>query len=167
MTGLSYLPTLIPVLVAAGVAVGGYLLSEWVAVGIRRHGAMPYQVRWARLIISLLGVVAAGLILFAAYGSLSLVSGLTFSAILTLAATLALQTTIGNVIAGFILLRDRVLRMDDRIQISGIQGTVVRIGIVTVWVRLDNGSLASVSNSTLLGGPLVNQSAAVRLKGEF
>jgi len=134
---------------------------------MRHRGAMPYQVRGARLIVSFLGFAAAALVIYAAFGSVSVVSGLTFSAILTLAATLALQTTIGNVIAGFILLRNRVLRIDDRITISGISGRVVQLGLVTVWLRLDDGSLVSVSNSNLLSGPFVNKSAGERLKGEF
>ena len=163
----SYLPLLIPILAASAVAVGGSLLADRVARRLRHHGAMPYQVRGARLIVTILAFAVAGLILFAAFGSISVVSSLTFSAILTLAATLALQTTIGNVIAGFILLRNRVLRVDDRIQISGIQGVVVQIGLVTVWLRLDDGSIASVSNSSLLSGPMVNRSAGERLKGEY
>jgi len=163
----SYLPILLPLLVAAGVAVGGYLLAERISRRMRHRGAMPYQVRGARLIISFLGFAAAALVIYAAFGSVSVVSGLTFSAILTLAATLALQTTIGNVIAGFILLRNRVLRIDDRITISGISGRVVQLGLVTVWLRLDDGSLVSVSNSNLLSGPFVNKNAGERLKGEF
>ena len=108
-----------------------------------------------------------GFIVYGVFGSVSTVSGLTFSAILTLAATLALQTTIGNVIAGFILLRNRVLRIDDRIAIGGVSGRVVQLGLVTVWLRLEDGSLVSVSNSNLLSGPLVNRSAGDRLQGEF
>jgi len=114
-----------------------------------------------------MGIVLAGAVLFVAFGPLTVTSGLTFSAVVGLAATLALQTTIGNVFAGVILLRDRVLRLNDIIQIGGITGQVVRLGLVTTWLRLDDGSLASVSNSNLLTGPLVNRSTAERLKGEY
>ncbi|MGA8664166.1 MAG: mechanosensitive ion channel domain-containing protein [Thermoplasmata archaeon] len=167
MNWTSYLPTVIPLAVAAAVAAGGYLLADRIARRMRHRGAMPYQVRAARLIISFLGFAVAGLIVYGVFGSVSTVSGLTFSAILTLAATLALQTTIGNVIAGFILLRNRVLRIDDRIAIGGVSGRVVQLGLVTVWLRLEDGSLVSVSNSNLLSGPLVNRSAGDRLQGEF
>jgi small-conductance mechanosensitive channel len=95
------------------------------------------------------------------------VSGLTFSAIIGLAATLALQTTLGNIVAGFILLQDRTLRMNDVITVGSITGRVVRIGLVTVWLRLDDGNVASMSNSTLLSGPMINRSAKDRLKGEY
>ena len=167
MSWTSYLPTIIPLVTAGVIALIGYAVAEWVANMVRQRGAMPYQVRGARVIITSLALVIAGLVLFFAFGSINEVSGLTFSAILTLAATLALQTTIGNVIAGFILLRNRLLRIDDEIQISGIQGRVVQLGMVTTWLRREDGSLVSVSNSTLLGGPLVNRTAGERLKGEF
>jgi len=162
-----YLPTIVPLVVATALAVGGYFLSGYSARWLRQHRAPPAAVRWARFAISLTGFLLAGAVLFVAFGPLTVTSGLTFSAIVGLAATLALQTTIGNVIAGFILLRDRVLRLNDHIQIGGVSGTVVRLGLVTTWLRLEDGSLASVSNSNLLSGPLVNKSAGDRLQGEY
>jgi small-conductance mechanosensitive channel len=163
----SYLPDLVPVIAAAIVVAGSILLAQWVVARMRTRAAMPYQVRGARLIITTIGLGVAALILFFTFGSISAVSGLTVSAILTLAATLALQTTIGNVIAGFILLRNRFLRLNDEVTVSGISGKVVQLGLVTTWLRRDDGTVVSVSNSTLLGGPLVNKSASERLKGEY
>jgi len=167
MDWTSYLPEIIPAVTAIILAAGGYALSSWAAAWFRRRGAPPTAVRWARFSISITGLLLAAAVLFVAFGPLTVSSGLTLSAIVGLAATLALQTTIGNVIAGFILLRDRVLRLNDRITIGGTTGTVVRLGLVTTWLRLDDGSLSSVSNSTLLGGPLVNKTATERLKGEY
>jgi small-conductance mechanosensitive channel len=163
----SYLPTIIPILTATVLAAGGYALSGTTARWLRQRGAPPPAVRWGRFAIYMTGFLLAVAVLFVAFGPLTVDSGLTLSAVVGLAATLALQTTIANVIAGFILLRDRVLHLDDRIQISGVVGTVVRLGLVTTWLRLDDGSLASVSNSNLLSGPMVNKSAAERLKGEY
>jgi small-conductance mechanosensitive channel len=163
----AYLPAIEPAVVAAIIAIGGYLLSSSVARWLRQRGAPPPAVRGARVAISLIGLLLAAAVLFVAFGPLNVAGGLTLSAVVGLAATLALQTTIGNVIAGFILLRDRVLRLNDEIQIGGVHGTVVRLGLVTTWLRLEDGSLASVSNSNLLSGPLVNNSASGRLKGEY
>jgi small-conductance mechanosensitive channel len=167
MSGSTYLPTVIPIVAALVLVVGGYLLSDAFARWLRQRGAPPTAVRWARLAVSLVGVLLGVAVLFVAFGPLSPTSGLTLSAIVGLAATLALQTIIANVIAGFILLRNRVLRLNDRVLFSGVNGTVVRLGLVTTWLRLDDGSLASVSNSNLLSGPLVNQSTVDRLKGEY
>jgi small-conductance mechanosensitive channel len=167
VSGTSYLPTIIPLAAAVVFGVGGYLLANVAGRWLRRRGAPPAAIRWARFAISFVGLLIAGADLFVAFGPLTVASGLTLSAIVGLAATLALQTVIANVIAGFILLRDRMLRFNDRISIGGTTGTVMRLGLVTTWLRLDDGSLASVSNSTLLGGPLVNKTAMERLKGEY
>jgi small-conductance mechanosensitive channel len=161
-----FLPTLVPVVVASALLAGSYALSSRVARWSRSRGAPPAAVRGTRLAISLTGGLLAVAVLFVAFGPLTVSVGLTLSAVIGLAATLALQTTIGNVIAGFILLRDRMLRQNDEIQISGVRGIVVRFGLVTTLIRLQDGSLAVVSNSNLLSGPLVNSSAASRLKGE-
>ena len=163
----TYLPDIETIVVAGALAAGGYALSRRAATSLRVRGAPATAVRWARIVVSLTGFLLAGTVLFVVFGPLTLASGLTLSAVVGLAATLALQTTISNLIAGFILLRDRVLRLNDRIMIGGVSGTVVRLGLVTTWLRLDDGSLASVSNSNLLAGPLVNRSTGDRLKGEY
>jgi len=162
-----YLPTIVPIVAATALAVGGYFLSGRSGRWLVQHRAPHAAVRWARIAISLTGLLLAAAVLFVAFGPLTIASGLTLSAVVGLAATLALQTTIGNVIAGFILLRDRMLRLNDHIQIGGASGTVVRLGLVTTWLRLEDGSLASVSNSNLLSGPLINKSTGDRLEGEY
>jgi small-conductance mechanosensitive channel len=151
----------------AVLAVGGYFLSRSSTQWLLHRGAPPHTVRGARLAITGITAALVAAVLFVALGPLPSASGVTVSAVVGLAVTLALQTTIGNVIAGFILLNDRLLRLGDSIQVSGVAGKVVQLGLVTTWLRLADGTVASVSNSTLLSGPLVNRSAADRLKGEF
>ncbi len=167
MNGTDLLPIIVPVALAAVLLVGSYVLSSRVSRWLKARGAPPAAARGATFVISLTGVLLAGAVLFVAFGPLTVTVGLTLSAVVGLAATLALQTTIGNVIAGFILLRDRMLRQGDEIQIGGVRGTVVRFGLVTTWIRAEDGSLALTSNSNLLSGPLVNRSAANRLKGDY
>jgi small conductance mechanosensitive channel len=162
----SYLPTIIPLATAIVLVVGGYLLSSSAAGWLRRRGAPAAAVRWVRFSIAIVGLLLASAVLFVAFGPLTVASGVTLSAIVGLAATLALQTVIGNVIAGVILLRDRLLRLGDHIQVGGVSGAVVRLGLVTTWLRTDDGSFAAVSNSNLLSGPLVNKTAKDRLKDE-
>jgi small-conductance mechanosensitive channel len=167
MSWTADLPAIESVVTAAVLAMGGYILSSIVARWLRHRSAPPTAIRGARLAISLTGLLLAGAALFIAFGPLTLAGGLTLSAVVGLATTLALQTTIGNVIAGFILLRDGTLRLNDVVQLGGVRGTVVRLGLVTTWLRLEDGSLATVSNSNLLSGPLVSKSAGDRLKGEY
>lgn len=167
-------PTVIPyqnyieAAVVGGVIVAiGVTASSSAAARLLRRGATPVSVRGVRVTITLLSLLIAAVAMFILIGPFSLVSGLTLSAIVGLAATLALQTTLGNIIAGFMLLQDRMLRMNDTITIGSVTGRVVRIGIVTVWLRTEDDDLAGVSNSTLLAGPMINRSAKGRLKGEY
>jgi small conductance mechanosensitive channel len=167
MPGFAYV-SLLEGGVAAGIVIlGGYLLSRSVVEHLRRAGAPPHAVRGAKVAISAVAFALAAAIILLSLGSINTVSGLTFSAIVGLAGTLALQTTLQNMIAGFVLLRNRMLRLGDIIVISGITGMVVQVGLLTVWLRLEDGSVAFVSNSTLLSGPLLNRSAGNRLQGEY
>jgi small-conductance mechanosensitive channel len=152
---------------AAIVLLLGAILTRTATSRLLLRGATPQSVRTVRGTVTTIAAIIAAAAVFILIGPISLVSGLTFSAIVGLAITLALQTTLGNIIAGFILLQDRTIRMDDTITIGSVTGRVVRIGLVTVWVRIDDGSLATMSNSTLLAGPMINRSARDRLKGEY
>ena len=152
---------------AAVVLVGGYLLSRTAAARFRARGAAPHEVRAVRIATSVVAALLGVAIVFVAFGPFSLISGLTASALAGLVVSFALQTTLANVVAGFVLLRSKVLRLNDGIEIGGVQGKVVQIGLVTTWLRLEDGALASVSNSTLLSGPMINRSAGERLKGEY
>jgi potassium-dependent mechanosensitive channel len=155
------------ILAIAVFCVGGYFVSRAASGWLIRRGAPPHAVRLTRIVVVVVAVALAAAVVFIAYGPLPAASGLTVSAIVGLALTMGLQTIIGNVIAGFILLNDRLLRLGDSITIGGTSGTVVQLGLVTTWLRLADGSVASVSNSNLLSGALVNHSAGNRLKGEY
>lgn len=147
------------------------VLGVWLSVRLgdiaKKRGARPSQVRLIRIALSLIGIGIAVWGLSVVIGPLTLLSTLTVSAIATIAISLALQTTLQNIIAGFILLRDRFLRLGDTVQFSGVKGTIVSIGLIEVVIRTDTGALAVVSNSNLLSGPLVNITAATRLAGEY
>ena len=142
-------------------------VSRSVAKWLRARGAKPHVVRSARLSFLGVAIVFAILVLYYVFGAPPEISGLTLSAVILLIVTLALQTTISNVIAGAILFRNGVLRLQDTVQIGAVSGRVVQLGLVTTWLRLEDGSIASISNSTLLNGPLLNRSAAHRLEGEY
>lgn len=153
---------LIVVPIAAGVS-----LTAWAGGAARRHKLSPPLVRLIRIGITAVWVsmVVAGLAYI--FGAPGIFSTLTVSAVGGIALTLALQTTLQNLIAGFLLVREGSLRLGDTVSISGIKGRVVALGLITVVLRLDDGSLAFVSNSNLLSGPLVNSTASHRLDGEY
>jgi small-conductance mechanosensitive channel len=100
-------------------------------------------------------------------GLSSLFTTLTISGILAVAVSLALQTTLSNVISGLLLFNDGVLRLGDTIEYGGTKGRVVRIGLRNTWLKTELGHLAVVSNSSLSGGPLLNHTATERLKKKY
>jgi small-conductance mechanosensitive channel len=165
--GTQILSILVPLVTIGVLLGGGYLTARSFAGWLRKRGAQPGLVRGARVFVMVIAGLLAVVVFFAAFGPIGAISSLTLSAVIGLAATLALQTTISNILAGFVLLQDRLLRLHDTVQISGIKGQVVQIGLVTTWLKLDDGSVAVISNSNLLSGPLVNRTAADRLKGEI
>ena len=96
-------------------------------------------------------------------GLASQFAALTISGIAGLTISLALQSTIQNIISGFLLFSDGAIRVDDEISCGGIKGKVVRMALRNTWIRTDDGKIAIIGNSTLTSGPLTNHSATERL----
>lgn len=109
-------------------------------------------------------VGAAGVLIIT--GIASQFQALTVTGLAGLTISLALQTTLSNIIAGVLLFSDRTLRLHDEIAYSGIRGTVVRVGLRSTLIRTQEGRIAIIGNSTLLAGPFINYSAEERLVGK-
>ena len=92
---------------------------------------------------------------------------LVFSTVGGLIVSLALQATLTNVIAGLFLLQDGTLRVGDDVTYSSVTGRVVRVSLRTSWILTDKGILATVANSQLMNGPLINRTATARLAGKY
>ncbi len=166
MTGTEALAIQIVLFIAVPAAVGIYL-SGWAGNFAKRKGSSPLVVRTLRVVISVVWIAIVIAETASILGTFSFLSALTVSAVAGIAITLALQTTLQNILSGFILIRGRFLHIGDTVQFSGVKGTVVSIGLVEVVVRTDTGALALMSNSNLLSGPLINFTAAQRLAGEY
>lgn len=147
--------------------IAGPFIARWAGNRAKRAGSSPARVRGIQILITVAwaSVVVVGISV--TLGPVSFLSTLTFSAIAGIAVTLALQTTLQNLVAGILLLEHRFLRVGDRVQFSGMKGTVVSFGLVTTVFKLEDGNLAFVSNSNLLSGPFINFTAATRLAGEY
>jgi small-conductance mechanosensitive channel len=74
---------------------------------------------------------------------------------------LAIQSPIGNFVAGVFLLVERPIRVGDSIQIetTGISGTIEQIGMRKSILRMENGSQVIVPNSTLTSSSIVTWSS--------
>jgi small-conductance mechanosensitive channel len=96
-------------------------------------------------------------------GYTSLFSSLTLSGIIGIGITLALQSTLSNFLFGVWLLRDNVLRLGDNIKITSYEGTVIKLGFRSTWLKTTEGHIVIMSNSTLYNGPFTNSTATERL----
>ena len=92
---------------------------------------------------------------------------LTLSGIGALVVTLALQTTLSNVIAGVLLFTDGATRLHDQVEYSGVKGEIVRMALRNTWIKTESGTLVVVGNSSLSNGPLSNHTATTRLSKRY
>lgn len=160
--------TLAELVVSLGIViVVGSLLTRFITRIARRAGASKQTDSSIR---DLMGVI----VLLVALGIVSTVSGLssyftalTISGVAGLAASLALQTTLSNIISGILMLRDGVVHVGDEIQYGGpggLRGEVIRLSLRTTWLRTADGHIAVIGNSNLSSGPILNYSATARLE---
>jgi small-conductance mechanosensitive channel len=160
-------PTIVLVIEAAAIVAGswliGRLLTRIATSAAKKAGAPPGLLRDIRRGVSVawLILVAAGLLSIT--GIASVLSLVTLSGIVGLAVSLALQTTLSNIISGLLLFSDGILRLNDTIEYSGVKGRVMKIALRNTWVRRDDGTIAVISNNFLAGGPLILHSASARM----
>ncbi len=147
-------------------AILGELFRRGLIALAKRAGASSGLVKSIRDGVRIAWVVVAVAAVLIVTGIASEFQALTVTGLAGLTISLALQTTLSNIIAGVLLFSDKTLRLHDVIQYSGIKGTVVRVGLRSTLIRTEEGNIAIVGNSTLLSGPFVNFSAEERLVGK-
>ncbi len=162
------LPSVYQIVEAVSIIAGALLLGELLirvlGKASKRAGLTPSERRTLRNVVTVIWISLA------VFGSLRVLdvtsdlTTLTFSGVLGIGLTLALQATLQNIIAGILLIADGTLRLDDEIEYGGIKGQVVLMGFRSTWVMTEKGSIAIVSNSSLVNGPMVNHTATKRLE---
>lgn len=73
-----------------------------------------------------------------------------------------LQGIVNNFISGIVILLERPIKVDDRILVDGMEGTIVDIGIRATTVLTNEGVSIILPNSSLITSPVVNRSLADR-----
>ena len=139
------------------------LLTRAVTAAANRAGVNQGQVRLIKEGIASVFVVLAVIAVVHISGLTSEFTTLTISGIAAIVLSLALQTTLSNMIAGILLLHDNTLRVKDLIEYSGTKGEVIKIGLRNTWIKTVEGNVAIISNSQIVNGPLINHSAGERL----
>lgn len=135
--------------------------------GAKRAGVSQGDLRLLKEVVWAIFIVLAVIEIVNVSGLTSEFTVLTISGIIAIALTLALQTTLTNVISGVLVILEGSVRTKDMIQFSGITGEVVKLGLRNVWVQTNDGNLVIISNSQVATGPLINYTAKERLQAKL
>ncbi|PCH96458.1 MAG: mechanosensitive ion channel protein MscS [Bacteroidetes bacterium] len=84
-----------------------------------------------------------------------------------LAIALAAQDTLENVIASFIIFMDKPFKQGDYISVSGVKGTVERIGFRSTRIRTIEKSYLTIPNKMLISDVLDNLSLRTFRRSKF
>lgn len=77
-----------------------------------------------------------------------------------LAFSLALQDSLSNIAGGIMILSSRTFRLGDFVEAGGEEGTVDSISLIYTHLRTADNRIISIPNSKIMGGKIVNFSAA-------
>lgn len=114
------------------------------------------MILWVILIIILLGVFG-----------IETTSLVTIIAAAGLAIGLALQGTLSNFAAGFMLLIFRPFKAGDEVEVATVSGTVIEIGIFSTIIDLQDNIRAFVPNGMIFSGVIKNRSMNEYLRVEM
>ena len=143
---------------AAALALHRYLLRTAASDEAARERAEREYVPIASTAVTV-GAALMAVILIAHHFGHDVSSLVTAFGVGSLAIGLAAQATLGNTIAGFILLVDRPFRPGDRIRLaSGESGQIQEIGIRSTRILLPEGNMLVVPNAELANTRVVNLS---------
>jgi small-conductance mechanosensitive channel len=124
--------------------------------GLRAETATRYRVLRRSIVsaIAVIGVLSALLVI----PEVRTVAGgiLASSAVIGLIIGFASQRTIGNFVAGLMIAFTQPLRLGDRVEIAGVEGTVEEIALTYTFIRTpDNGRLV-IPNEKLASDTIRN-----------
>lgn len=152
--------------------VGGTILFFEIALRVvsavaLRSGVRRRTVTSVAEAVRIVYIVLAALGLIAFFGFASTLAVLTVTGVAGVVVSFALQPTLSNMISGFYLVREEILRVGDEITFGSIHGRVVRIRLRNCWIRTASGEIAFVTNTTLYNGPTINHTRSGRIASEY
>lgn len=138
------------------------------AVGRGEVKVSGFEAEWAEPTYKLVRLLAIVLALVVAYpyipGSqteafkgLSIFMGIVFS--------LGASSTIGNMIAGYMMTYRRVFHVGDRVKIQGVVGDVTETRLQVTQLKTVKNEVVVIPNSVILNNEVVNYSALARSEG--
>lgn len=132
--------------------------------GLAPEAATRYRVLRRSVVsaIVLIGILSALLVI----PEVRAVAGgiLASSAVLGLIIGFASQRTIGNFVAGLLIAFTQPLRLGDRVEIDGVEGTVEEIGLTYTFIRCSDNTRLVIPNEKLASDTIRNATIRSRDK---
>jgi small conductance mechanosensitive channel len=147
-------------------AIAIFIIGRWVAMGVRKgvHRVME-KTATDPIIVGFVGSISyialLAFVIIAAIGQLG-IQTTSFIAILGaagLAIGLALQGSLANFAAGFLMIMFRPFRVGDFIEGAGVAGVVESIQIFTTTMKTGDNKTIIIPNAKLSGDNIINYSA--------
>ena len=167
---VSYLPNLLTLIVIVTVSVYALRLLRVASAAVEKGQiAFPgFDPEWgvptyrlSRIVVILLTIIVSYPYLPGAGSDIFQGFSIFIGAMVTLGATAA----INNIISGVVLTYTRSFRNGDRVQIGDVQGDVIEKGLFVTRLRSWSNEAITIPNGKVLGGDVVNLSAAAREDG--
>ena len=137
----------------------GFLLARVVRRVFMRLGRverLPTQmVRFGSKFLVALVWVLAGVQALRAVG-VDLVSVLGAAGVAGVAIGFASQTALSNLISGIFLVTERSFNIGDYVSISGLEGTVETINMLSIYLRQPDNALIRIPCETIIKNPVIN-----------
>jgi small-conductance mechanosensitive channel len=145
------------------------ILARLVDRGLQRRSLPPevatrYRIlrRSVVAVIVFVGILSALLVV----PQVRAVAGglLASSAVLGIVIGFASQRTIGNFVAGLLIAFTQPIRLDDRIEVDGVSGTVEEIALTYTFIRTDDRARLVIPNEKLASDTIRNWTMVSREK---
>jgi small-conductance mechanosensitive channel len=155
--------------IGGGVLLVTAIVAQLIDRRIARKGLPPEMATRYRVLrrsivsaIAVVGVLSALLVI----PEVRAVAGgvLASSAILGLIIGFASQRTIGNFVAGLLIAFTQPLRLGDRVEIAGVEGTVEEIGLTYTFIRTTDNARLVIPNEKLASDTIRNATIRSRDK---
>jgi len=158
-TEISYINVLLMIIVLIVGYFATAFISKYIKKSMLRVKMSEILAEFARRIVKIMLLIFVfafaigflGIDAFAGILSLSVVSGFVLG--------FALQDTLGNLAAGFMLAVTKPFKKGDFVEIAGDSGSIENVGIsITTMTTIDNKKII-IPNSKVYGNPMINYTA--------
>lgn len=147
--------------VVAGVVAASVLAAKLIDVRMSRAQLAPEAATRYRV---LRRTIMGGIVFIALMSGLLVIPQvraiaggiLASSALLGLVLGLAAQRTLANFAAGILIAFTQPLRLGDRVEVSGVEGTVEEIGLTYTFIRADDDTRLVIPNEKLASDTIKN-----------